>query len=84
MLSTYQYGFGPKRGTMDVVSRLKDIAVGTDCKYVMALLVDIKGAFDSVWWPIIMQTLRDLNVPASLHKIMQSYLSNKEVMMGKP
>lgn len=53
----------------------------SNCKYVIALMIDIQGAFDLVWWPIIASRLRELNFSKNIQEVHGSYLSEKEVFL---
>lgn len=48
ILSEHQFGFRRNRSTIDAIERVKEIAVRTNCKYTIVILVDIKGAFDAL------------------------------------
>jgi hypothetical protein len=43
--------------------------------------LDVKGAFDAVWWPGILKTLQDFNCPRNLHYLTKSYLSQRTAVM---
>lgn len=47
--------------------------------YVVALLFDISGAFDNVWWPMVLKVLKDKEYPKNVNKVIQSYFSNRKV-----
>lgn len=44
-------------------------------------MIDIQGAFDSVWWPIIANRLRVLGFCRNIQEVVLSYLSDREVMI---
>ena len=44
--------------------------------------MDISGAFDNAWFPAIIRQLDQHNVPSSLIKIIQSFLSNRKVTLS--
>lgn len=68
LLIPFQLGFKAGRSTIDAVERLKIITLEKDRKYVIALFIDIKWAYDSVWWPTAIRTLMDYNCSASIKK----------------
>lgn len=45
--------------------------------YLVAISLDIKGAFDYAWWPAILEKLIELNCPKNLYRLIQSYLSDR-------
>jgi hypothetical protein len=40
-------------------------------KYVMAIFVDISGAFDNLWWPALLGSLAGRNIPHHLLAIIK-------------
>lgn len=78
-LSEAQFSFVPDRSTADVICKILSTVRETDCKYVVVLLVDFKGAFDSVWWPGILERLKELNVSRPMFRVIQSYLSGRSL-----
>lgn len=51
-------------------------------KYVAALFVDIRGAFDNVWWPAVLDRLNGLNLPLNLMQTLRSYLENRIIHLS--
>jgi len=39
--------------------------------------LDVKGSFDSAWWPAILKGLRDANCPRNLYHLAQDYLKER-------
>ena len=37
--------------------------------------LDVQGAFDAAWWPVILNTLRDSECPRNLYNLTRSYFS---------
>nr|CAD7411376.1 unnamed protein product [Timema poppensis] len=59
ILLKYQiYWFRPGRGTVDALEKVIRDVSESDCRYVLAIYLDISGAFDSAWWPGIPDKLR--------------------------
>ncbi|GIX89956.1 RNA-directed DNA polymerase from mobile element jockey [Caerostris extrusa] len=48
-------------------------------KYTILISIDIKGAFDSIWWPSILNTLRQDNTPSTYIILLRDYLNNRNV-----
>lgn len=51
----------------------------TDREVVVGVSLDITNAFNSLKWSCIRQALRDKGFPFYLRKIMDSYLSDREI-----
>ena len=49
-------------------------------QYAAALLFDIFGAFDNVWWPLVLRNLRDRKCPRNVFEIIVSYFSDRRVV----
>jgi hypothetical protein len=47
---------------------------------VITIFVDIRGAFDNVWWPGLLSTLRDRHLPHEFLAIIKSYLTDRTVL----
>ena len=76
--SCRQFGFRPGKSTEDALVLLNNIVNGINSKYVVGLLFDITGAFDNVWWPSVLQSLKKRDCPSNLYGLMQSYLSERK------
>jgi len=59
-MSKNQYGFTPQTSTVDAVLVIKDYVQSSIDKglYVAVISLDVRGAFDSAWWPGIRTFLR--------------------------
>lgn len=86
LLASNQYGFRKGRSTLDainmVVKTARDAIAGTRWKggtkmYCLVVTLDIKNAFNSANWYLIMKTLNEMNVPAYLQKIVASYFTDR-------
>lgn len=78
-LASNQYGFRSERSTDDAVSKLDETIVSEKNrgKYVLAVSIDIKNAFNSVRWSDIMKALQSWEVPPYLRKMFGSYFSQR-------
>jgi len=60
-LNCNQYGFIPQRGTVDAAMTIKEIIEENleqkNCTAVVCL--DVRGAFDTSWWPSILHNLKE-------------------------
>jgi len=84
ILSERQYGFTPQRSTEDAISFVCDKVYKQFNIKAFTLLVslDIKGAFDSAWWPQILNQLRTNKCPENIYKLLKSYLSERQVLFN--
>jgi len=44
--------------------------------------LDVQGAFDSAWWPAILQRLREAKCPRNLYYLVQDYLKEREAFIA--
>lgn len=75
--SKKQFGFKKGHSTEDAIVRLRDVANTINEKYAVAMLFDISGAFDGVWWPGLLYNLKKRNCPRNLYRLIQSYLRDR-------
>ncbi|KAF0735570.1 Reverse transcriptase domain-containing protein [Aphis craccivora] len=71
-----QFGFRKGRSTIDALEVLRK-TVKTSKKKVGILTLDIRNAFNSAPWNTILEAVRDMEVPAYLQQIINSYLENR-------
>jgi hypothetical protein len=83
LLTDGQFGFTPQRNTIDATMEAKSFIEPTleNRGLVIMTSLYIQGAFDSAWWPGILQGLRDFNCPGNLYKLSKEYFSNKTAVM---
>jgi hypothetical protein len=62
-LNPNQYGFRKGKSTEDAINQVIRIANEARARYVIALFIDISGAFNNLWWPTLFGELRDMNCP---------------------
>jgi hypothetical protein len=74
-----QYGFTAGRSTIDALWHFKNAIKGSIRKYVMTIFIDVRGAFDNVWWPSLIRNLCLRNTPHELVTLIKSYLTNRKV-----
>lgn len=72
-----QHGFMAGRSTISAMRELEDYVKASESRYVIGLFLDISGAFDNAWWPLILVTLRRHECPAELLRLLKSYLTNR-------
>lgn len=81
ILSDQQYGFREGRSSEvalhHIIEKIKDYKAHNQFLTIIAL--DIEGAFDNAWWPIVLQQLRKARIPSNIYRLLTSYLSDRIV-----
>jgi len=80
-ISPRQFGFRSGKSTEDAISAVLDTARVSSHKYVLAIFLDIQGAFDCAWWPLILVKLRLRGIPGNLYNMVQDYFKNRQVVI---
>ncbi|GIY18173.1 uncharacterized protein CEXT_770371 [Caerostris extrusa] len=81
ILSENQYGFRQNISTEHALSNLIE-NINTNRAnnlYTCIISIDIKGAFDSLWWPSIITRLKKDNCPEDILSMICSYLDTREI-----
>lgn len=80
-MSTRQYGFMPQKSTEDSLYNLMQyIGEKLNQKSMVTIVsLDIEGAFDSAWWPILRVRLAEERCPLNLRRVIDSYLRDRMV-----
>jgi hypothetical protein len=83
LMNKNQYGFTPQTSTVDAVMALKDYVKSSinEGKYVAAISLDAKGAFEAAWWPGILASLRQLGCPRNLYKLCGRYFKDRTAFL---
>jgi len=76
-MNTNQYGCTPQRSTIDAAMAVMDLvekglAVG---ELIVLVSLDVKGAFDTAWWPSILSILKACGCPKNVYNLAKSYFS---------
>ena len=82
-LNEHQYGFTPQKSSVDGVMEVKHYIEPHLARGGVVILVslDVHGAFDSTWWPAILQGLRKANCPRNLYYLAQDYLNERKAFI---
>lgn len=80
-ISARQYGFVPGKSTEDAISELRRMVDDSQEPYAVGLLFDIAGAFDNVWWPLVLESLRDRGCSRNIFKVLGSYFEDRKVKL---
>jgi hypothetical protein len=80
LISQRQYGFTPQRSTEDALNSVINFVKKAFERKGMAMIVslDISGAFNSCWWPKIINSLRLKCCPNNLLSVVKSYFNDRE------
>ncbi|KAJ4430663.1 hypothetical protein ANN_19253 [Periplaneta americana] len=83
LLNTNQYGFIPQKSTEDAVLNVVNWAKEVLANKQIGLLIslDIKGAFDNAWWPMILLQLKRKECPRNLYKLIKNYFCNRKAQL---
>jgi len=79
--SERQFGFKKKKSTEDAFITLRRGVTETSKKYVVAVFVDIEGAFDNLWWPSLITRVIESECSGTLLSILKSYFNNRKMMV---
>nr|CAH7729394.1 unnamed protein product [Callosobruchus chinensis] len=82
-LSKYQFGFRTGSCTVDAVQTVMGIAEKSKEKWCALITLDVRNAFNTASWRVIMEELRNRNVPKYLQNIISSYLENRSIKIAK-
>lgn len=80
MENNRQFGFKKGLSTDDAFLKLRG-GISTEKKYVVALFVDIEGAFDNLWWPAIKNRLIKAECSNCLIKIIDNYFKRRKIIV---
>jgi hypothetical protein len=74
-----QFGFTRAHSTEDAI--LFASSWGGECprKHACGIFLDISGAFDNAWWPMILTKIKNRGCPKELFSIIKSYLENRTI-----
>ncbi|GLV46254.1 hypothetical protein CBL_12331 [Carabus blaptoides fortunei] len=74
-----QYGFTRGRSTVDAAEKVVETirTAKEEGDYCAIISLDVTGAFDNAWWPMIIQQLERRGCPANLLETMRSYLRDR-------
>jgi ribonuclease HI len=80
LMSPKQYGFTPQTSTekslVDAINYIQQALNKKQLCFVISL--DISGAFDSVWWPYLLNQLIAYKTPSNLINLVRNYFLERE------
>lgn len=80
-ISDCQHGFMPGRSTSTALESIISVARASSQKYVQAIFLDISGAFDNAWWPMIMLKAKQGGSPPNIYRMLGDYFAGRRVGM---
>jgi hypothetical protein len=83
-LSENQDGFTPQTSTVDAAMEAKKFIEPhlEKGRIVILASLDVKGAFDSAWFPAILKGLRDARCPRKLYYLTLDYLKERKAVIN--
>lgn len=72
-----QYGFTSGRSTEDAWLDLQAFVQGSEAKYILAVSVDFRGAFDNLLWTSVLRKLKGLDVKE--YRLWKSYFQDRRI-----
>src|SRR5271154_1054540 len=79
----HQYSFLPQKSSEQAVEafchKIKSAINNKKHYKTIALSFDIKGAFDTTWWPYIVHNLKTSSCPSNILAFIRSFLSDRQV-----
>lgn len=84
VMSGRQYGFRKKKSCEDcVLAACKELEkMKNSSRYVIAVSIDISGAFDHMLWSCVLEEMSKSRVPEHLCRAMRSYFAGRTVEYG--
>lgn len=79
LLSPLQYGFRKNKSTIKAMQNVVDFVYNSKAenKITAMIVLDIKGAFDSVRWDDLRQCLADIELPEYLKRIIVDFINDR-------
>ncbi|KAF8774607.1 putative 115 kDa protein in type-1 like protein [Argiope bruennichi] len=83
LLNETQFGFTPQKCCEDALLYLKDVVDKGKKKNMLTILIflDIKGAFDHAWWPVILVLLKNFAIPSNIFHLVRDFLNDRSAFL---
>jgi len=84
LMTDRQFGFMPQKSTTDAAMETKIFIEPVLEKRGVVIMtrLDVKGAFDSAFWPSILHSLKELSCPRNLYNLSKGYFSHRIAVMS--
>ncbi|XP_045473917.1 uncharacterized protein LOC123680183 [Harmonia axyridis] len=81
-ISPNQHGFVKKRSTLTAMLRVQDIVRKTNSKWMVAVTIDVKNAFNTVRWHHIVDKLKEIGCSEYLVETIEDYFRDRWVRVA--
>ncbi|KAG5890674.1 hypothetical protein JTB14_011640 [Gonioctena quinquepunctata] len=78
LISDNQFGFSKEKSTVDAIKHMLG-HIDTHDKHHLVVFIDIKGAFNNMWWPFLLKFLHEVDIPTQLVALLNNYLKDREI-----
>lgn len=78
-ISEAQHGFSRGKSTVTALNAILDRVAESSENYVQIVLLDISGAFDNAWWPMVLTKAKQGGCPPNIYRILVSYFTERRV-----
>lgn len=75
-----QFGFVSGRSTSTAMQELQRVVSSSNAETVWGVFIDISGAFDNAWPPLLLDILRKNGCPGNIYRLMRDYLTGRSVI----
>lgn len=82
IISPRQHGFVKKKSTVTAMTELMERIRGSNSKWAALVTVDVRNAFNSVWWPCIVDRMRLSGLSSYLVEMTEEYFRDRWVQSG--
>lgn len=76
-----QYGFTIGKSTVDAALSVRRTVNQSEHKYVIGIFLDISGAFDNAWWPMLLLKLKNRGCYRNIYNLVYSYFINGSAVL---
>lgn len=76
-----QFGFTLGKSTIDAAISVRQTVTSSEYQYVLAIFLDISGAFDNAWWPMLLLKLKSRGCFSNIYSLIYSYFANGTAML---
>lgn len=74
-----QFGFTKKKSTEDALHEFLNMQKSVKDKYILCLFLDISNAFNNLWWPAIIEALKEMECSTQLVTIIKDNLKKRMI-----
>ncbi|KAG5882490.1 hypothetical protein JTB14_008463 [Gonioctena quinquepunctata] len=78
LISDNQFGFSKEKSTVDAIKHMIG-HIDTQDKHHLVVFIDIKGAFNNMWWPTLLKILHEVEIPTQLVALLNNYLKDRKI-----